>query len=191
MSWVPTVVLIAALATALYVLARTVERAYLRLRGKRLVTCPETSEVSAVDVDAARAAVGAVIGQAGLRLSDCTRWPERRGCGQECLRQIEAAPDGCLVRTIVADWYRGKTCTLCGRSLDGIDWYERRPALLGPDDRTVQWPDVPPERLPEVLANHRPLCWNCHVAESFRRDHADLVLDNPWKAGSSAASRPS
>jgi 5-methylcytosine-specific restriction endonuclease McrA len=61
--------------------------------------------------------------------------------------------------------------------------------LIGPDHRTVQWPDVQPERLPEVLANHQPLCWNCHVAESFRQQHPELVIDNPWKAADGEAGR--
>jgi hypothetical protein len=29
------------------------------------------------------------LSQPHLRLSECSRWPERQGCGQECLSQIE------------------------------------------------------------------------------------------------------
>jgi hypothetical protein len=189
MSWVTTVVLVAAAAVVVYVLARTAGRAYLRYRGTRLVECPENAQVVAVELDAVRAARGASVGRKDLRLSECTRWPERQTCGQECLRQIEASPEGCLVRTIVTDWYHGKACVLCGKPLDGIDWYERRPALMGPDNQTVQWPEVPPERLPEILASHKPLCWNCHVAESFRHQHPELVVDNPFKTAGGAATR--
>jgi len=181
MSWAATAIVIAAVAGLAVFLALTAGRAYIRYRGTRLVECPETKEVVAVQLDAARAAAGATVGKTELKLSECTRWPERQGCGQECLRQIETSPEGCLVRTIVSDWYKGKTCVVCGTPLDVIDWYERRPALLGPDGRTVQWPEVTPERLPQVLADHVPICWNCHIAQSFRQQHPERVVDNPWK----------
>jgi hypothetical protein len=189
MSWAAVAIIVLAIALVALFLAWTAGRAYVRYRGARLVECPENEQVAAVQVDAVRAAAGAPFGKAGLQLSACTRWPERRGCGEECLRQIEAAPEGCLVRTIVADWYKGKACVVCGTPLDGINWYERRPALMGPDGRTAQWPEVPPDRLPEVLATHKPLCWNCHVAESFRRQHPELVVDNPWKVTDPTVSR--
>lgn len=189
MSWATAAIVLAAAAAIIVFLALTVGRAYRRFRGTRLVECPENHQVVAVEVDAARAAAGAAVGKIELKLSECTRWPERAGCGQECLRQIEASPEGCLVRTIVTDWYNGKSCVICGIPLDNIDWYERRPALMGPDHRTVQWPDVQPERLPDVLRDHQPLCWNCHIAESFRQQHPELVVDNPWKAAGGATGR--
>jgi hypothetical protein len=133
----------------------------------------------------ARAAAGACR-KVELKLSECTRW-RAAGVRLECLRQIEASPEGCLVRAIVSDWYKGKTCVACGTPLDAIDWYERRPALLGPDGRTVQWPEVTPERLPQVLGDHAPICWNCHIAQSFRQQHPELVVDNPWKTTGGAA----
>jgi len=181
MSWVTATITNMAVAGVATYVAVMIGRAYRRYRGTRLVECPETKQVAAVQVNAARAAAGAPLGKRELHLSECTRWPERQGCGQECLQQIAASPEGCLVRTIVPDWYKGKTCAVCGAPLDAIDWYERRPALVAPDGRTVQWTDVAPERLPQVLSDHAPLCWNCHVAESFRRQHPELVLDNPWK----------
>lgn len=187
MSWATTAVVVAAVAVLAVLLVRTAGRAFVRYRGARLVECPETKQVVAVEVDAARAAASAAVGRVDLKLSECTNWPERQGCGQECLRQIEASPEGCLVRAIVADWYKDKACVVCGTPLDDIDWYERKPALMGPDGRTVQWRDVPPERLPQVLADHAPLCWNCHIAESFRQQHPELVVDNPWKSAGGAA----
>jgi hypothetical protein len=42
------------------------------------------------------------------------------------------------------------------------------------------WEEVPAETLPDVLASHRPVCFDCYVSETFRRDHPELVLDNPW-----------
>ena len=64
-------------------------QAFFRLRGKRLVTCPETHAPAAVDVAAGEAALGAFVNEPTLRLLECSRWPERERCGQECLQQID------------------------------------------------------------------------------------------------------
>jgi hypothetical protein len=155
-------------------------RTYFKLRGKRLVRCPETQKPAAVDLNAVQLARDAAFGAAKLRLSECSRWPERQGCGQECLRQIEAAPEGCLVRRIVAQWYTGKTCVICGTPVDVAEqWVGHVPALLKPEKTTVYWDKIAPERLPEVFETHSPVCWSCHIAESFRRLHPDLVVDRP------------
>jgi hypothetical protein len=58
-------------------------------RGKRTVTCPETGESAAVGVDAARVAASAWGGPPDVRLKECSRWPERATCGQDCLIQLE------------------------------------------------------------------------------------------------------
>ncbi len=154
-------------------------RSYYRLRGKRLVTCPETQRPAAVELDAGRLARQAAWGGPHLRLSECSRWPERRACGQECLREIEAAPEGCLVRTIVADWYEGKKCACCGRMIHEVEWLGHKPALMDPAHKTVHWDQVPAEKLPEVFLTHQPVCFDCHIAETFRREHPELVTDRP------------
>ena len=154
-------------------------RTYLRYRGERLVVCPETQKPAAVDVAAGPAARHALVGDLSLRLSDCSRWPEREGCGQDCLSQVEADPASCLVWNIVARWYADKTCAVCHKPFGEIHWHDHPPALLDAEKRTAQWIEVPPEKLPEVFATHWPVCWNCHVAESFRREHPDLVVDRP------------
>lgn len=158
---------------------------YFELRGKRLVTCPETKAAAAVDLDAVRAAEQSVWGQPHLRLSECSRWPERQGCGQECLSQIEAAPEDCLVRNIVSKWYSGKACAYCGKSIEGIDWLGgQRPALADADRKTLQWDQIRPEQLPELLSKCLAVCWNCYITETFRREHPELVVERPWrKAG--------
>jgi hypothetical protein len=50
-------------------------------------------------------------------------------------------------------------------------------ALLADDGTTIEWPDVPAERLPAALRTQPPVCWNCHIAETFRRLHPELVTD--------------
>ncbi len=152
---------------------------YLKLRGKRLVICPEARIPAAVELDAKGLAREAAWGTPHLRLSECSRWPERQGCGQECLRQIEAAPEGCLVRTIVTEWYEGKKCAYCGRVIHEVEWLGHKPALMDPVRKTVYWDHVPAEKLLEIFTTHAPVCWDCHIAETFRREHADLVTDRP------------
>ena len=171
--------LLALLAVGLVIWLSMGLRTYLRYRGERLVVCPETQKPAAVGVDAGRAARGALAGNLKVRLSDCSRWPEREGCGQDCLSQVEADPETCMVWNIVARWYADKTCALCGKPFGEIHWHDHRPALLDAEMRTVQWTEVAPEKLPEVFATHWPVCWNCHVAESFRRQHPERVVDRP------------
>lgn len=154
--------------------------AVLTFRGKRVVTCPETNTPAGVEVDLVHAAVSAFGRKPELRLTECSRWPERAGCGQECLTQIEAQPEDCLVRNMLTRWYAGKVCAYCGKPFGEIHWHDHKPALQGPDGRTVEWKDVPAERVPEALALDKPVCWNCHVAETFRREHPDMVVDRPW-----------
>jgi hypothetical protein len=147
-----------------------------------LVTCPETKCPAAVNVDTTLAAKQSLLGEPHLRLSECSRWPEREGCGQECLSQIEAAPEDCMVRTTVAKWYAGKTCAYCGKPIESVDWLGgQRPALLDPDHKTVQWDRIRPQRLPEVLAKYSPVCWSCHITETFRNEHPELVVERPWR----------
>ena len=109
-------------------------------RGTRLVECPETKRHAAVKIDAVRAAL-TVFGDepSRLRLADCSRWPEKAGCGQECLGEIERDGASCLVRNIVAEWYRGKFCAFCAKQIPEVKWNEHRPALLAPDGMTVSW----------------------------------------------------
>lgn len=168
---------------AIYPAIPILAAAWRRYHGTSVITCPETSQPAAVEVNAVRAALTLLVGGApDLRLSDCSRWPERRGCGQECLRQIEAAPEDCLVRNMLRRWYAGKTCVLCGQSVGERDWLQHRPALMNSDRKTFEWREIPPETLPSVLASSQPVCWNCHVAESFRREFPDLVTDRTPQA---------
>jgi hypothetical protein len=151
-------------------------RRYFALRGTRLVECPETKAPAAVDIQAGRAAIGQ-----RLDLSGCSRWPERQSCGRECLAQIERAPADCLVRTVVTKWYDGKTCAVCQKPLGEIDWLERQPGLIDGSGKARPWLDVPAEQLPQAMAAEQPICFDCYVAATFRREHPELVVDNPWK----------
>jgi len=167
----------------LFVYGRRLAGAWLRYRGTRVVVCPENRKVVAVEVDAAHAALSAPQGRPELRLEDCTRWPEKAGCGQECLSQIESSPEGCRVRTILGDWYQGKSCALCGKPFGEIHWHDHKPALVDANGSFVEWGAFRPEQIMGILPIHKPVCWDCFQAESFRRDHPELVTERRAPSG--------
>ncbi len=172
------IVAVLVLAAGLFILrAIPGVRAYFTFRGKRLVTCPETHKTEAVNVAAAEAAAGAFFVEPTVRLKECSRWPERQDCGQDCLQQIEADPENCLVWNIVAKWYEGKECVFCHKPIAPIRHLDHAPALIGPDFRTREWKGILPEQLPQIFSTHQPVCWNCHVTETFRRLHPELITD--------------
>jgi hypothetical protein len=161
----------------MYVVVPVMLREYRRYRGTRLVTCPETQQPATVALDARHAALTGFLADPNLRLAQCSRWPERQECGRECLGQIADAPDGCLVRSLVGHWYEGKSCALCETPLDSLDHWGHQLALMSPEGETMEWGEVRPEMLPSVLASYRPLCWNCHISETFRHRYPELVVD--------------
>jgi hypothetical protein len=156
-------------------------RAHLRFRGTRIVPCPECHEPATLELDLARVAFSGAVTRPRLRVKRCSRWPDQAGCGQGCLAQVEAAPEDTLVQAQLLRWYRGKRCVLCG-------WHfpdrSEHPALLGPDKTLRQWYEFPPERLPEALATHRPVCWNCEVVETLKLEHPELIVGRPARTHS-------
>jgi hypothetical protein len=146
-------------------------REFVKHRGTRLVICPETNDGAAVSLDALFAA-----SRGALRLSACSRWPERAGCDQQCLTQIADAPDGCLLHSIVTSWYAGKSCVSCGRAIGKIVWHEAPPALRAPDGTTFEWKDAMPQDLPRLFRTHQPLCWYCNNVAELTRTHPELVF---------------
>ena len=165
--------------TAFYFVVPLVVGAYVRYRGARVVICPETREPAGVNVDAGHAAATASFGVPELRLKSCSRWPERAGCGQECLLQIEISPEDCLVRNMLKSWYADKTCVLCGKPFGDIHLTDHKPALMNAEGLTIEWRDVHPELLPKMLATHKPVCWDCHNMQTLIREHPGLVFERP------------
>ncbi|HXJ15987.1 MAG TPA: hypothetical protein VNM68_02185 [Candidatus Polarisedimenticolia bacterium] len=167
-----------ALATA-YVIYRILP--ILRFRGTMLVTCPENRKPAAVKIAVGRAAAESLVGRPHVELGDCSRWPERRDCGQDCLCEIEADPVGHRVWSVATRWYEGKECVYCHKPIEPLSHLDQRPALVDAERKTVEWDDLPPEKLPEALAGCLPVCWNCHVAETLIREHPDLVTFRKWE----------
>jgi hypothetical protein len=146
--------------------------------GVHLIACPENLETAAVTTAAFDAAKWfALSGQTELHLSDCSRWPEKADCDQACLTQLERAPHACLVQTLVTSWYEGKQCHFCSKDIGEIVWHERPPAVRLPDGTTREWKDIAPQELPKIFATTVPVCWACHMVETFRHDHPDMVIE--------------
>jgi uncharacterized membrane-anchored protein YjiN (DUF445 family) len=83
----PWIVLAAIVALAVaYVLLPVVSAVFLRFRGTKELACPETGATAKVGADARWAAVTAAFRHPVLRVKDCSLWPGRRACEQNCLR---------------------------------------------------------------------------------------------------------
>ena len=137
------------------------------LAGNRIVWCPETGAVAAVRFETAHAAVTAFVHHdPDLHLAHCSRWPTRGPCDQPCVPQAQA-PDSATAR-IVAGWANGQRCVLCQKPVVDAPRLGHHIALLSPDGVTNEWPTVPPEGLIEALGSRPPVCWDCHVTETFR-----------------------
>lgn len=183
------VLIVATAALCVLYLLTIVAQTYQRFHGSMVVTCPETHQPAAVAVNAIRAALTATVEATELRLTQCSRWPERQNCGQECLRQIELAPEDCLMRTILSKWYEGKSCALCGTPIGAIHSWDHMPGLIGATGPSATGTSAgitvmactaaPAEHLQEILDACKPLCWSCEVAEEFRRRNPDLVIEKP------------
>jgi len=170
--------MIAALVvTAIYFGVRYFVRASQKFGGERVIICPETGKQAMVEVDVRRAAMSSLLGQTDLRLENCWRWPMNQDCGQECLLQLDMVDEKCLVRSVLEKWYRDKTCAFCRRPFAEIDLIDHKPALLNREGVTVEWNQVPLTAVMQAMTIFLPVCWDCHVAQTFRREHADLVVD--------------
>ena len=119
---------------------------------------------------------------AAHRLDRCSRWAERQDCGQACLKQIVADPENCLVWNIVSNWYLGRSCVCCHKRFGALHRLDHAPALMREDHTTIEWDQIRPEQLLEIFSTSRPVCWNCHIAETFRRVHPELVVDRKRKS---------
>ncbi len=154
--------------------------AYIRMRGTRLVTCPESKQTAAVTVDAAHSALSGVFHPSDIQISACSRWPARPECDQACAREIARAPKRTTTFQMMAQWYAGKPCGICGRDMPPLSHFGPEAGLMSvtsPEVVTVAWTDVPPQQLPKMLPTHLPVCSSCHLMTWLRHEHPDLVVD--------------
>ena len=65
-------------------------RYYPMFRGTRLVICPETHKAALVEVAAKSMGLQAILNDPCVHLSECSLWPMRQDCSENCLRRMEA-----------------------------------------------------------------------------------------------------
>jgi len=160
---------------------RWIFRARSKYGGTQIVTCPETKAPAQVEVDVFEAALTSALGVADIRLHNCSRWPMKRDCGQECLLSLPVAPDECLVHGVLMKWYRGKQCVYCGVPFSELHLTDHKPALRTAEQKLVQWREVSIADVSNVLTAYDPVCWNCYIAQSFAVEHPELVVYRPWR----------
>ena len=192
---VGVLIVVVVVAAALWFGIRQLVRSFSKYRGPRIVTCPETKRSAIVEVDSVHALWTSTVGLPDIRLQDCSRWPIKEQCGQECLMELDVAPEQCLISGVLMRWYRDKKCVFCQKTFPELQWMDHRPALLSPEGTLLSWRKVDPAQFQNVLETHSPVCWDCYIAQTFRREHPDLVVFRPWRndisggAGSTSASR--
>ena len=180
---VDLLIVILLIAVASWFGFRWLIRSYSKYRGTRIITCPETGRPAIVEVDALQASLTSTVGLPDIRLEHCWRWPLKEQCGQECLAELDVAPDQCLVSGLLMRWYNGKSCVYCHRPFADLHWIDHQPALQSPGGKLIAWDQVQLQNVWEVLATHKPVCWDCDVAQEFRLDHPDLVVYRPGRYG--------
>ena len=146
-------IFIAALAAALLFGIRWLVRSSSRYRGSQIVTCPDTKSPAVVEVDSLHATLTSTVGLPDIRLENCSRWPIKEECGQECLMDLDVAPGQCLVSGVLMRWYRDKTCAYCKQDFPELHWIDHRPALLGPASRFVARSFCEPRSWTRVLSS--------------------------------------
>lgn len=166
-------------AVAIYFVARHFIKTSRRLSGSRVIICPETGKQAMIEVDARRAALTSLVGRADIRLETCWRWPLREDCGQQCMLQLDVAEDDCLVRSVLTKWFRGQQCIFCERPFGKIDFTDHKPALFTPEGITVELAEIPVAAVRDAMATYQPVCWNCHIAQTFYHEHLDVVIERP------------
>ena len=76
-----------------FLVRRSVTAAHAwRFHGQMMVTCPETRNCAEVKVATLRLAISELLNVGQIKLSRCSRWPDRRDCSQDCIRQLETNP---------------------------------------------------------------------------------------------------
>ncbi len=91
----PWIVITSIIAVAvLYVLLPLVAETFRRFRGTRSVRCPIAGEEANIDLDARRAALTSAFGRVLLRVKECSLWPQRKGCAQDCVQLPEIGRGG-------------------------------------------------------------------------------------------------
>jgi hypothetical protein len=141
-------------------------RSQKKFQGTRVLTCPENRQTAAVELASWQAAVTGFFGKPIPRVRSCSRWPERQGCDQACIKVIEAEPAATRVETVLANWCRYNACVCCGTPLAKLHVGRHEPHLIDRKFHIFEWKEIPPDKVPQTLRACEPVCPNCVVAET-------------------------
>ncbi len=84
----PIIVVAAIGALALtYVFTPLVLNTFAQYRKARTTMCPQDGAAAEIKIDARHAALAALVGKSQLRVRQCSLWPQRCGCAQNCIRE--------------------------------------------------------------------------------------------------------
>jgi hypothetical protein len=108
-----------------------------------------------------------------------TTWPGNRRRFQGA-SQTPSAHGPVLTFETLKQWYAGKDCAVCHRQMPLLQHTGQKPGLVdarSPSREILTWEEVPDELIATVLQTHLPVCASCLLAESFRREFPELVID--------------
>jgi hypothetical protein len=75
-------------------------------------------------------------------------------------------------------FFDGKTCAVCKRPIPPVQRTGMKPGLLNPTTHeTHSWDQIPNVNVAALLETQLPICSSCQVAESFRQQFPDRVVD--------------
>lgn len=81
---------------------------------------------------------------------------------------------------MLARWYAGKQCSICGREIPPLSHFGPPPGLIRRESsslETISWLDVPADQIARTLETHMPVCSSCHLMTWFQHEHPDLLVD--------------
>ncbi len=162
-----TYVVLAILAAAVLGIAvRRFVKSFVTFRGVRVLACPENRQPAAVALDGWRAAVTGAFGSPALRVRECSRWRNEARCARGCIADIQNAPAEHLLASMLTEWCHGLPCVCCGTPIQRLHVGAHRPHLMSAERKIIEWKEVQPEDLPDVLNSCGPVCENCLLAET-------------------------
>lgn len=71
----------------LFVLAPVAIDTYRRCRNRKVLICPENHNSAEVELKAGRAGLMSALGKSKLAVKWCSRWPRKKGCAEQCVKE--------------------------------------------------------------------------------------------------------
>ena len=91
---------------------------------------------------------------------------------------VKRNPHDAAMTAQLKHYFEGKECATCSQPIPPVHAFEPRPGLLhARTHEAIAWDDIPSDNLSETLESHLPICSNCLITETFRRQHPELVVE--------------